>query len=368
MSAVAWDVSPRRYSWLWVLPLAALLWMAMKTIVVRRASVTTCAQVTANIPDGPDPWGGCFPGPANTGPNAPEGTMSAYGGSCTLSAPNVTIDSKVINCSPLIVPNVATGLLIKNSYIHGGVVQPGGSDPSETAAFTIQDSYLDNAISYPACTGGPYVGAQCPAGMYACGDPNNGTTDCGTGYRNFNLYRNEFVHTNRSAYCASNCTIQDNYFHDVNYWPDSSNLAHGSSVRNEQNLTLTHNSLFCDFGRPGHDSFDPALINSDIGCSADMSGYPDFAPITHDTITFNLFGDNNVGIGFCIYGGGTAGKPFSSDPTNATYVVITDNIFKKGANGLCGLYNWVTDFLSPRTGNSWARNKLDDGTNAPPDG
>lgn len=335
------------------------------TILNDDSSGGACALSTPNVPDGPDPWGGCFPGPSNTGPNAPENTMSVYSGPCTLNAPNITIDSKIVNCSPLIVPNVATGLLIKNSYLYGGVVQPNGSDPSQTASFTIQDSYIDNAVMYGACSGGPY---SCPAGLYACGDPNNGTTDCGVGYRNFTILRTEIVHTNRSAYCALNCLIQDSYFHDVNYWPDRTNLAHGSSVRNEQGLTLQHNSLFCDFGRPGHDNYNPDLINGDIGCSADMSGYPDFAPIKNDTITFNLFGDNNVGIAFCIYGGATPGKPSSNDPTNATFIVITDNVWKKGANGKCGAFFHVADFNSSRTGNVWARNKFDDGTDAPPDG
>ena len=84
---------------------------------------------------------------------------------------------------------------------------------------------------------------------------------------------------------------------------------HASSVREEQNLTLRHNSLHCSYTGP--------FINGDIGCSADLTGYPDFAPVKNNTVDANLF-VASPGSGFCAYGGATSGKPFSSDPTNAT--------------------------------------------------
>lgn len=302
-----------------------------------------------HTPGGPDGMGGCWPGPDNTGPNAPESSMPAYTGSCTINTPSVTIDSKVINCSPVIVGTNAAGLIIKNSYVKGGVVQASGS-----ASFTIQDSIIDNATNYPSCAsnGGSQTG--CPAGKYACGDPNNATIDCGVGYKNFTILRTEIMNTNRAAYCENTCTIQDSYFHGTNLWPDETNLAHASSVRNEQFLTLRHNAIGCDYAGP--------FPNGELGCSADMSGYPDFAPIKNATIDKNLFLTNNIGTGFCAYGGGTSGKPFSTDPTNATNIKFTDNIFQRGANGKCGSYGPVTDFISGRTGNVWTNNNYDNGT------
>lgn len=135
-------------------------------------------------------------------------------------------------------------------------------------------------------------------------------------------------------------------------------MAHASSVRVEQNATVTHNSLVCDFQGP--------FVNSEIGCSADLTGYPDFAPIKNNTIQNNLLMSNNIGNGFCAYGGGTAGKPFSGDATNATNIKFLNNVFQKGANGKCGAYGPVTDFLSGRTGNVWSGNVWDDGTAVPP--
>jgi len=292
-----------------------------------------CAVTTQHVPDGPDGMGGCWPGPSNTGPNwarPTDSTTAAYTGSCNITVANTVIDSKVVNCNPLSVN--ASGLVIKNSYINGGVINSG------TQQFTIQDSLLDNA----------------QASGYACGDPNNATTECGVGYKNFTIIRTEIVHTNRAAYCESTCTIQDSYFHGTNLEPVKTNLAHASSVRNEQYLTLRHNALGCDYTGP--------FPNSELGCSADMSGYPDFAPIMHDTIDKNLFLSNNAGAGFCVYGGGTSGKPYSSSANNATYIVFTDNVFQRGANGKCGTYGPVTDFISGRVGNVWTNNKYDNGT------
>jgi hypothetical protein len=309
---------------------------------------TGCASQSANVPDGKDPSGGCFPGPSNTG--VPAGTaLSNYTGPCTITAANTVIDSKTVNCSPLEVGSSASGLVIKNSRVNGGVIQEGGS-----ATFTIQDSTIDNAVNYPACT----APSSCAAGKYACGDPNNATTQCGVGYRNFTILRTEILNTNRAAYCEKNCLIQDSYFHGTNLWPDHSNEAHASSVRVEQGVTLTHNSLACDYTGP--------FPNGELGCSADISGYPDFAPINHNTIASNLFGTNNAGAGYCVYGGGTPGKPYSNDPTNATYVVFKDNVFQRGGNGTCGTYGPVTHFITGRTGNSWSGNIWDNGTTVAP--
>jgi hypothetical protein len=269
--------------------------------------------------------------------------MAAYSGPCEVTAANTTIDSQLVDCSPLIVGPDASGLLIKNSYVYGGVIQNSGA-----ASFTIEDSMIDDAVSYPACT----APSSCAAGEYACGDPHNATAECGVGYQNFTITRTEIVNTNRAAYCETNCTIADNYFHGTNLWPDHTNMAHASSVREEQNTTITHNSLGCDYRGP----FD----NEEIGCSADLTGYPDFAPIMHNTVTGNLF-LANPGDAYCAYGGGTGEKPYSDDPDNATYQVFRDNVFQRGATGRCGAYGPVTDFLSGRTGNVWSNNRWDTG-------
>lgn len=319
-----------------------------QAVKFKPASSGGCAISTPHVPDGPDGMGGCWPGQSNTGPSVPKASMAAYTGPCTITTPNVTIDSKVINCSPLTVGSNASNLIIKNSYLMGGVYS------DDASSYTVQDSLLDNAVSYPACA----PGSSCPAGKYACGDPNNATVDCGVNGENFTILRTEIINTNRAAYCYKNCIIQDSYFHGTNLWPSTTNLAHASAVRNEQYLTLRHTSLGCDYNGP--------YPNDELGCSADLTGYPDFTAIHHATIDGNLF-LANPGNGFCAYGGGTAGKPYSNNAANATYMVFQNNIFQRGTTGKCGSYGPVTDFISGRTGNVWTNNKYDNGTVVSPD-
>lgn len=60
-----------------------------------------CAVSTPNVPDGPDPAGGCFPGPSNTG--VPAGTtLSDYTGPCTITTADTVIDSKTVTCKILV--------------------------------------------------------------------------------------------------------------------------------------------------------------------------------------------------------------------------------------------------------------------------
>jgi hypothetical protein len=289
---------------------------------------TGCATSTPNVPDGPDGNGGCFPGTANTGPNAPQSTMATYTGPCNITVANTVIDSKVVRCD--IVVN-ASGLVIKNSYVFGAVH---GDGPT----FRIEDSLIDGATS----------------NGYAC-------INCGVDNDNFTILRTEIIHTNRGAYCSSNCVIQDSYVHGTNLEPVASNMAHASGIRQEQGTTLRHNTISCDFKGP--------FVNSEIGCSADLTGYPDFAPIKNNPIDRNLFVANTAGNAFCAYGGATNGKPFSSDPTNATNIKFTNNVFQKGTGGHpgpCGDFGAVADFNGSRTGNVFTGNKYDDGTTVVP--
>jgi hypothetical protein len=296
----------------------------------------TCALTTPHVPDGPDGNGGCWPGPSNTG--VPSGvTLSAYTGPCTITTPNVVIDSKTINCN-IEVGIGASGLLIKNSQINGSVEQPGdrGETGYSNASFTIQDSIIDGTVRG---TGTAHDG-------YAC-------TNCGVGYRNFTLTRVEIMHTNRGAYCEEVCYINDSYIHGQNLWPNDPGHPHASAVRQEHYANVQHSSLACDYKGP---------FILDIGCSADLSGYADFTYIWHNTLNNNLFIEGNNASAFCAYGGGT-NKPegFSSDSRNATYQVFTNNVFQRGANGKCGDYGAITDFISGRTGNQWSNNKWSDG-------
>jgi hypothetical protein len=286
---------------------------AAKTAPIAKAGA--CKVSTPNVPDGPDPAGGCFPGPSNTG--VPPGTtLSPYTGPCTITAANTVIDSKTVTCHILV---RVDGLLIKNSVLKGGV----SGLESEGASFTIQDSLLDNGVC----------------------------SNCSVDGWNFTILRTEIRGSNRGAYCMNTCLVQDSWIHGTALDPNSE--WHASAVRVERNAKLVHNVLACDWTGP--------FNNREIGCSADMSGYPDFAPIHNNTIEGNLFVANPVGVGFCAYGGATATKPHSNDPTNATYIVFRNNVFQRGPKRLCGTWGAITDFKIRKTGNVWTGNIWDDG-------
>lgn len=297
------------------------------------SSSTTAPSTTSTVPSGvcsgaagtpgsSDGQGGCFPSADNTGPNAPESSMAAYTGPCTITVPTV-IDSKVIRCElrPL------ASLTISNSYIYGSITQPDGY----SVAFTVKDSFMNGN------------------NPWAC-------TDCGIGYRNFTVLRTEIIGTNRGAYCEQVCLVQDSYIHGSNLQPIASNLAHASAVRVEQYATLIHNTLACDFMGP--------FPNDEIGCSADMSGYADFAPIHDNLIQNNLFRANPIGQYYCAYGGGSP-KPHTNDPPGPVNIRFIDNVFERGSNGRCGTGGPIIDFPSGRTGNVWSNNRWSDGALVP---
>jgi len=274
-----------------------------------------CPVSGTNIPGGADPWGGCWPGPGNVG--VPAGTvLTAYTGPCTITAAGTVIEAKTVTCSTLDIR--AANVIIRKSMLQDVDVTDANS---AGASFTIEDSTVVNgARAECSCIGG----------------------------HDFTVLRVEVRGGNRSAYCVSHCTIENSWLHGQQL----EGAQHGSGLREEAFTTATHNVIVCDF--PYYDDV------TSLGCSADLTGYPDFAPIHDNTIHRNLF-LATITSSFCAYGGASLGKPYSSDPLNATHQVFTENVFQRGSNGLCGYYGPMTDFDISRTGNVWSGNVWDNG-------
>jgi hypothetical protein len=278
-----------------------------------------CPVNGTNVPGGMDPWGGCWPGPGNTGVPA-ETALTDYSGPCTITVDGTVIDSMRITCATLDIR--AANVVITRSLLDGTDVTnmdgPGSS-------FTISDSTVRNDAR-----------DQC-----AC-----------IGYHDFTATRVEVIGGNRSMYCASHCTITDSWLHGQQL----QGAQHGSGLREEQYTTATHNVLTCDY--PIFDD------ETTLGCSAAMTGYADFAPIHDNTIQRNLFLSTPTG-SYCAYGGASGAKPFSSDPSNATNQVFVENVFQRGTTGNCGFYAPVGDFDMGRPGNVFSGNVWDDGETVP---
>ena len=155
-----------------------------------------------------------------------------------------------------------------------------------------------------------------------------------------------------SFHCADNCTVTDSWLHDQ-YNPSGGSYHNNAFISNGGgDMVVRHNTLHCT-----------AILNStDGGCTADVSLFGDFEPITRVTVDGNLLKANNSSISYCAYGGYSPAKAYKI----ATYVVFTNNVFERGGNRKCGVYGPVTSFQTSATGNQWSNNKWDDGTTVNP--
>lgn len=263
----------------------------------------------------PTPTSSSWPGPDDTG--VPAGTtLTVYTGPCRITTPNTVIDAKLVSCDLDI---AATGVTITRSSI-GGTVHV-DTPTSETAPqLSISDSVID-------------AGHRLATGL-------------GDGL--FVATRLEIRGGNRGVLCAWRCELRDSWVHGTYVEADW----HASGVRAERYSTIVHNTLACDWLIP------TAL---DGGCSADLTGYPDFAAPHDWLIQGNLFVANPLGAAFCAYGGSSAGKPYSNDPLTGTNIVFRDNVFQRGSNRQCAAYGPIDSFNASKPGAVWSGNVYDDG-------
>ncbi len=280
------------------------------------------------VPDGPDPWGTCFPGPKTTG--IPSGvTLSPYTGTCDIRTANTTIDGQLIDTCYTLKIN-ADNVTIKNSKFVGSNLEVA------SGSLTISDSEADF-----------------------------GSDRDGQGFTGGNITasRLNFYGGHRQVWCGD-CLVEDSYFHDQDISQDPQ--AHASAMRTESGTTYRHNTVLCN----------AAATDEGGGCSANQTGYPDFGPIHHNTVDKNFFLAPTAS-GYCAYGGWNPGKPFNDDPRNATYIQFTNNVVQRGTNAndiqdfqfpktsrhryTCGFWGPTTSYRPDRTGSVFAGNMWDDG-------
>lgn len=260
--------------------------------------------------------------------------MTNYTGSCTITAANTVIESKLVNCKLTI---RAAGVIIRNSYINGNVWI---ESPNSGYSFTIVDSTID-------------------AGEVSA-TVNDGTRSLGKS--NFTAIRVETLRGIGGAWCEYNCTIQDSWIHGQDR--DEGGAAHQSGIRMGSGSAaagqrIEHNTIICDAPN----------VAPDAGCSADITGYGDFATIQNNTVANNLLGSTPGGT--CAYGGSSKGKPYPNGTNNRFH----DNIFQRGAGnrgagplGKCGYWFAITDLDAGKRGNEWVNNRWDTGELMPSNG
>ena len=240
-------------------------------------------------------------------------TLTSYTGPCAITAPNTVIDGKLINCGLDI---RTSGVVIRNSRVNGRLV-------SETAgsSVTITDSLVD------------------------AGDVNSSTNDGPRALNghNFTAIRVETIRGISGGFCDVSCEVRDSWIHAQDR--DEGGQAHASGFRQGDGLRFTHNSVVCEAPTVG-----------EAGCSADVTGYGDFATIENNVLERNLLMATPGG-GFCAYGGSSKSKPFSNGQNNTW----RDNIFQRGPSGKCGVYGAMTDLDAGVRGNVWTNNRWSTG-------
>lgn len=276
------------------------------------------------VPMGPDPWGGCFPGPSNTG--VPDGTaLTNYTGSCVITTANTVIDKKTVDCDRLDIR--ANGIVITNSHINGRVYVD--DTWCSFASFTITDSTI----------------------------VTNDKLSRGLMYCNYTATRVDVSGGGSMAIC-SNCTIQDSYLHDPQ--EDLDGKAHNSTVRLWANANIIHNTLWCNVRTI--QSTDGSGEAS--GCSANQTGYShDGNPPHNSTVRRNFYAA--IPDGYCAYGGSTGG----AGANQVHDVKINENVFQRGNKPndwlptpayICGFYGPITS-MEALPGNEFNGNIWDNG-------
>jgi Bacterial TSP3 repeat len=279
----------------------------------------TCANPAKNVPDGHDRWGGCFPGPSTTG--VPDGTkLTPYTGPCSITEDDTVIDNKTVDCDLEV---RAGGLIVRNSQVNGSVWIDG---PDAGASATVIDSTIDAGPVSDTTTRSEAIGSA-----------------------RFTAIRVEMVRGRSGGWCEYYCEVRDSWIHGQDY--DESGHVHFSGMRQgsgalPESQKLIHNTIACDVKASPPDG----------GCSADVTGYGDFATIQNNLVEKNLL-LTSQDTATCAYGGSSKSKPFPDGANN----VWRDNIFQRGPKGPCGQYFTMSDLDAGQRGNQWIQNHWNTG-------
>ena len=310
-------------------------------------SADGCVEGT-NVAGSTDPWGGCWPGPQNTG--YPQGLpgdtrtkveLTAYRGPTTISECGTVIDSKIVESDIVIV----TG---------------NGTNSPDTPCVTIKNSLVKGVIHTDEAAFGPVVVTDTEVAVPGL-----------SWWENIGRY-NVFVNRVNShgsegvVKCASYCSVTNTWVHGMRLGGEYHyNAIGGNGIEPEDGyFRIEHNWASCgDWA-----SWDEQA-GADAGCSAVIGFYGDFAPIRNITISKNylagMTGDQPIPSaetrqpGYCLNPGYYPGKPHPAP----SKLVIKDNIFGRGSSGKCGVFG-PTNSLNAvgQTGdNEWVNNTYEDG-------
>lgn len=321
---------------------------AVTSTVTQTATATVTATVTASptaVPttasptptptptpssDPTQPPSGDWPGAGNTG--VPAGTvLSAYTGSCTITAAGTVIDAKTLNCPALVVQ--AANVTIRNSKVNGRILVDTDTNRSWSLTLTDTEVNADGIGGVPAITNGNVIGIRL----------------------NIHGGHNGLQCEEHSAHCA----LRDSWIHGQtlvggDHLGGVADFGHvvpcdGVDVGGVRAcVEMTHNVIACD----------SAPNSQGGGCTGGLNMLTQWGPLHGALVEGNLF-VANVGASYCTYGGYSGGQV-------SDHIVYRSNVFQRGTNGQCGAYGPVTNFDVKGAGNVWSGNVWDDGGTVQP--
>jgi hypothetical protein len=311
------------------------------------AASGACPVSTPNAPGGPDPWGGCWPGPGNTGvpagttlQNVPQTVTSGPGWTWSASDQAIYVNS----CDTTL-----SGLNVNGSvFIRVGNGTVGASTPCVTIKNSKINGYMDDTDSCQASRCGPVVMTDDEV------DTSQIQIDrANVGFDNVYEWRINNHGGNGPDACNGNCAIYDSWEHGLVVQGAFHMNAVGSNGTGAGNrLTVEHNYLSC--------GWDQAAVlagtNGSAGCTSDLAMLPDFDPVTL-TAEYNYFAPaQTTGAyaqyqpSYCLYPGQGSQKPYGTIDDYIAY-----NVFARGPNGQCGVYGPIYgwDNTGKDSGNVW---------------
>lgn len=295
----------------------------------------------ANTPGGPDPWGGCWPGPHNTGyPKGLPGdtrtpvTLTTYTGPTTIRSCGVVIDGKMVD-----------GTII---------VQAGnGTQSPATPCVTIRNSLVRGVIFVEQSSHGPVLVEDTEV------NPPDLPFWENIGRNNVFVYRVNSHGGEGVIKCDAHCEARDNWIHGMRLGGAYHYNALGGN--GTEDFRIEHNYASCG------DWSAVDAPTADAGCSAVIGFYGDFGPIRdiaiHRNFLASSFDVSAAGVyrqaGYCLNPGYYPGKPYPH-PQNLT---ITGNVFARGSSGKCGVYGPTNSLnaIGMPNGNIWEDNRFEDG-------
>ena len=281
-------------------------------------SATGDAPASAGTnPSTPD----AYPDTDNTG--VPPGTeLAPYVGPCTITETVVLSAVDATEVCPAIVVQ-ATGVRIEASRV----------PRVESTATQVDPTFSVEVVDSEVVAGGWIGGAVWGS--------------------NLTLRRTDVSGGQHSVHCGSHCVVEDSWLHDQ-FNPDGEAAHNNAFISNGgTDMVVRHNTLHCT----------AELNDTGGGCTADLSLFGDFEPISDVLVEDNLLKANDSSVPYCAFLGHAPGK---AHPV-ATGVVVTGNVFERGTNDLCGVYGPVTSYQADAEGNVWRDNAWDDGTELRPE-